>query len=668
MEADFGGYVTRSGIKCTDGLIIAPNAFEHQDGMKVPLVWQHNHTEPSNILGYTILKNRPDGVYGESFFNDTEYGKMAKRFVQHGDVEALSIYASGLTKNKDRQVVLHGNIKEVSLVIAGANPGAFIDVINLAHSDGDIDDMEMDVLIYTGYALDVPEDSLIQHADKEEVIESVQELDKVEAADLIEHKDQEITITQGETMVPATDTRTVQDVFDTLSEEQKNVVYFMIGEALSQDQTAKHSNDSEDNLQHDQGETYMSRNVFEQNGAAVDTRHTLSHSQVKDIVNDAVRLGSLKESFLAHAQDYGIENIDFLFPDARTLSNSPEILSRRTEWVSTILIETKHSPFSRIKGIVADLTADEARAKGYVKGAMKKDEIIKLLKRVTTPTTVYKKQKLDRDDVVDITDLDVIAWLKAEMRLGLDEEIARAILIGDGREPDDADKIDEDHLRPIAFDDSMYTHSVTIPSNVAGQEIVEAVLRARTYYKGSGNPVMFTTDAILTDLMLIKDKVDRRLYETEAALTAALRVSKIVTVDVMDSVPDVLAIIVNLADYTIGADHGGAVSMFDDFDLDYNQLKYLIESRISGALTKPKSAVVIKRDAGTLVTPTSPSFAGETNTITIPTVTGVVYKIDDVTKTGTVVITETTEVEAFPATGYAFPHNTNTDWTYIYTA
>jgi hypothetical protein len=412
----------------------------------------------------------------------------------------------------------------------------------------------------------------------------------------------------------------------------------------------------------------QSRNVFEQAGSAAQEMPTLSHDQLKAIVNDAHKSGSFKESFLAHATEYGIENIDFLFPDAKSISSAPDIIGRRQEWVADVISSTKHSPFSRIKSTAVDLTADEARAKGFVKGNLKKDEIIKLLKRVTTPTTIYKKQKLDRDDIVDITDLDVVAWLKAEMRLMLDEELARGVLVGDGREPDDEDKIDEDKLRPIAYDSDMYAHSVTVASELDASSIVESVLRARTYYKGTGTPAFYTTDAILTDLILLKDKVGRRLYETEASLAAALRVSKIVVVEVMESHADLLGIVVNLADYTLGADRGGAIGMFDDFDIDYNQYKYLIETRVSGALTKPKSAVVIKRVVGTSVTPISPSFNGATNTITMPNTVGVDYQINGVNKTGDVVITETTEVEARPQAGYSFPHNTDTDWTYVYTA
>ena len=410
----------------------------------------------------------------------------------------------------------------------------------------------------------------------------------------------------------------------------------------------------------------MTRNVFEQTETS-NPRATLTHDQLSTIIKDGDRLGSLKESFLAHAQEYGIENIDFLFPDAKAISSTPEFLSRRMEWVAEVLNGTRHSPFSRIKSIVADITADEARAKGFVKGNLKKEEIIKLLKRVTTPATVYKKQKLDRDDVVDITDLDVVAWIKAEMRVMLDEEIARAILVGDGREADDPDKFNEENLRPIANDADMYSHKVTIASNASPNDVIEAVLRAHVYYRGSGRPTLFTTDEFLTDMMLQKDKIGRRLYNTEQELAAALRVTKIVPVEPMSDYNEIVAVMVNLADYTIGADKGGQISMFDDFDIDYNQLKYLLESRISGALTKPKSAVVIKRQVGTLVVPEDPTYDSATHTITIPNKAGVVYQVEGVTTAaGPVVITETSEVEASPATGYTFPANTDTSWTFVY--
>lgn len=656
MEPDFSGWATKNDLKCSDGRTIKAGAFAHMDKRKVPLVWQHQHNGPENVLGHALLEDRAFGVYTFGFFNDTPQGKHAKTLVKHKDINSLSIYANNLTEQNKN--VLHGDIKEVSLVLAGANPGAIIDNINLVHGDV-FETLDEEAIIHTGLTL--------EHFD----LPGENDMGKDQQEVVVEHADGE---------------KTIKDVYDSLTDEQKDVVHYLVGEALEQAQA-----DSDDDVKHDDvqytdeidGEQIlahidnqikegfdhiMNYNIFEQNGnVQAKDKPTLSHSQLQTIVSDAQRLGSLKESFLAHAEEYGIEDIDFLFPDARTLSNSPDLIKRRTEWVADVLGNTKHSPFSRIKSLAADLTADEARAKGYVKGNLKKDEIIRLLKRVTTPVTIYKKQKLDRDDIVDITDLDVVAWLKAEMRLMLDEELARAVLIGDGRESDDEDKIDEDHIRPIANDVDMYAHQVTVQSNISGEAIIEAVLRARTFYKGTGTPTLYTTDSLLTDLILLKDKVGRRLYDTEESLAAALRVNKIVTVEVMEDEPELLAIVTNLADYTLGADKGGEVNMFDDFDIDYNQQKYLIESRVSGALTKPKSAIVIKRSPGTLVTPVSPSFNGETNTITFPGTAGVVYKVDGVIKTGTLVIDETTEVEAFPATGYYFPNNTTTNWTFVYT-
>lgn len=665
MVADFSGYATKNDLKCSDGRTIRAGAFKHADKQRVPLVWQHMHNSPDNILGHAILEHRPDGVYAYGYFNDSPAGQNARTLVKHGDVEALSIYANNLSQRGSD--VLHGDIKEVSLVLSGANPGALIDNVNIRHGDT-VEQLDGEVVIYTGLSL--------EHAD-----ENTGEKNMADAT--------------------AQDEKTVKEVFDSMTEEQKTVVYYMIGEALESDDTddtddsdeddasdsAQHSelnvdeltsNIAQDIIKHMQEDPNMARNLFETaqaetTGAGASRRATLSHSQIETIVNDAQKMGSFRESLLAHADEYGITNIDYLFPDAKTVTSQPELIARRTEWVKGVVDGAKHSPFARIKSLAADLTAEEARAKGYVKGNLKKDEVIKLLKRVTTPTTVYKKQKLDRDDIVDITDFDVVAWLKWEMRFMLEEELARAILIGDGREPDDDDKIDEEKLRPIAWDHEMYAHPVTLPTETTPAGLIESVLRARKHYKGTGTPTFYTTDDVLTDMLLVKDKIQNRIYKTEAELAAALRVKEIVVVEVMEDVPDVLGIIVNIADYTIGADRGGALSMFDDFDIDYNQQKYLIETRISGALTKPKSAVVIKRSSGTTVTPTTPAFDPETNTITVPSVTGVEYwdvtSIDNEVKltAGDKVITKTTDVEARPVTGYNFPHNTDTDWTFAYT-
>ena len=670
-KPDFSGYATKNDLKCSDGRTIKSGAFKHQHKVKVPLVWQHQSNDHQNILGHAILEDRTDGVYAYGFFNKTATGKNAKALVQHGDISALSIWANKLKQKAGD--VLHGAIREVSLVLTGANPGAFIDYVNLAHSDGEDDE----AIIYTGLPhehSDLP-DSLEDEEDPDEdELEDVEEnldeeLDDIEPSEpVVQHKDQGDKNMATDTK--ETDDKTVKDVFETLNEEQKNVVYFMIGEAL-EEAGAKHSDEDEDDddnsLAHASYEEgfNMARNVFEQNGVAPEGQ-TLSHAQMEDIVKDAQKVGSFKDAFLAHADEYGIEDIDFLFPDAKNINNTPQFISRRMEWVSDVMTGTKHSPFSRVKSIVADITADEARAKGYVKGTMKKDEVIKLLRRITNPTTIYKKQKLDRDDMLDITDLDVVAFLKAEMRLMLEEEIARAILLGDGREYGDEDKIDEEAIRPIAKDHTMYSHSVTLTSNADTKDQIEALIRARANYRGTGAPVFFTTQPFLVDMLLDKDKMGRRLYESQAALASALMVSKIVTVEAMEQEADIVGIMVNLADYTIGADKGGELGMFDDFDIDFNQHKYLIETRISGALTKPKSAVIIKRAEGTLVTPVSPSFDGDTNTITFPATAGVIYQIEGIPFEGTEVITETTDVTAVADTGYSFPHGSITNWTFSF--
>ena len=698
MEPDFSGYATKNGLKCSDGRTILAGAFKHQDGVKVPLVWQHRHDSPDNILGHVLLTNKEDGVWADAFFNSTSKAEDAKIAVMHGDLTSLSIFANQLVE-KSKQV-LHGMIREVSLVLAGANPEAQIINVNLAHGD-DFEPLLDEALIFTGLEIihsDIDEDESEESTAAEEDSDDDSDEEVVEE-ESVEHADVK--------------DKTMEQIYADMTDEQKGVVEYIVGKIIegndteddstddsdteddstddsdtdnkdnkdnksnvkhddttesesSIEQSVSETDDGSDSLQHNQEGGPMTRNVFEQTETST-PRATLSHSQLAAIVDDIPRLGSLKESFLAHAQEYGIEDIDVLFPDAKALSGSPEFLSRRMEWVKAVIDGTRHSPFSKIKSVVADITADEARAKGYVKASLKKDEVIKLLKRVTTPTTVYKKQKLDRDDVTDITDIDVIAWLKAEMRVMLDEELARAVLLGDGREADDPDKIDEDHLRPIAKDVDMYAHKVTVASNATPDNVIEAILRAHVYYRGSGRPTFYTTGEFLTDLMLSKDSIGRRLYNTEAELAAALRVAAIVEVEPMIDYPDIVGIMVNLADYTIGADKGGQVSMFDDFDLDYNQLKYLLETRASGALTKPKAAVVIKRQIGTQVTPMAPTYNYETHVVTIPSITGVTYKIDDDTVTGNVTLEETTEVEAFANNGYTFPSNTTTSWTFVYT-
>lgn len=572
---DFSGWVTRNDIRCSDGRTIRHNAFIGNDGQTVPLVWQHQHNDPMNVLGHVLLKNRDEGVYGYGKFNGTDVGNHAKSLVEHGDVVSLSIYANQL-KQKGGDVI-HGNIREVSLVLAGANPGAFIDSPILEHGEESTEE---------GVIYNDSEEIYLAHSDEEET-----EDEELSHADENKMEEKE---------------RTVKDVFDEMTDEQKNVVYFMIGKALEDagvdTEGADEEDEDEEDVKHGYYEgDYMKHNVFD---SETDTSNTLSHSEMETIIKDAKREGSLKESVLAHAEDYGIDGIEWLFPEDHDLNNTPEFIKRDTGWVSVVMNGVSHTPFSRVRSRFANITEDEARAKGYIKAHQKKNEVFTLLKRSTAPQTIYKHQKLDRDDVIDITDFDVVAWIKAEMRMMLDEEIARAILIGDGRDTADEDKISEDHIRPIANDADLFTIKVPVvtaanaDAAVKAKAFIRAAIKARKDYKGSGNPTLFTTEDMLTEMLLLEDNMGRPLYESETQLSTKLRVSKIVTVEVMEGykvqdTDSLMGIIVNLKDYTVGADKGGAINMFDDFDIDYNQQKYLIETRCSGALTVPYSAIIL---------------------------------------------------------------------------
>ena len=562
---DFSGWVTKNNLKCSDGRTIMKDAFKHNDGQKVPLVWNHQHNDPNEVLGYVLLHNQDEGVYGYGTFNDTESGQTAKLLVQHGDVNALSIYANQLKQSMSN--VTHGNIREVSLVLAGANPGAYIDSI-IMHGE----ESEDEAIIYSG------EDIEIYHADGDDKSGENKE--------------------EKEPMSEKNDDKTIGDVFDTFTDEQKTAVYAIIAQIMGDSKTEKDEG----------GNKEMKHNVFDNEND--NQENTLTHDAMNTIIADGKRYGSLKESFLAHAQEYGIQNIDWLFPEPKTLNNPPEFIKRDTGWVSSVMSAVSHTPFSRIKSAFADITEDEARAKGYMKGKLKKEEVFSLLKRTTTPTTIYKKQKLDRDDVIDITDFDVVSWLKAEMRMMLDEEIARAILVGDGRLSSSDDKINESNIRPIWKDEELYTIHSYVTKGATNDETIKAFIRsaikARKDYKGSGNPVLYTTEDVLTDCLLLEDSMGRPLYESEEKLRTTLRVSKIVTVPVMENLKrtdttngevELMGIIVNLKDYNIGADKGGAINMFDDFDIDYNQQKYLIETRCSGALIRPYSAIAIEAKA-----------------------------------------------------------------------
>ena len=567
VKYDFHGWATRNDLKCSDGRVIRRDAFKDCDGKIVPLVWNHRYDDPSNVLGHALLKNQEDGVYAYCTFNESEAGKAAKLLVEHGDISALSIFANQLKQEGSN--VLHGDIKEVSLVLAGANPGAFISNV-MRH--GEMVEDEAD--IYTG------EDFILEH-------NSTKEEDKM-----------------------ASNEETVRDVFETLNEKQKTVVYALIGQALE---------DEKDNDKEEDGGENMKHNVFDN----VDPETTLIHADdMQAILADARRTGSMREAVENFAQDrgcdsnslfhadYGIENVGYLFPDDRSVTNEPIFVSRNMDWVSKLMNNIRHTPFSRIKSLFANITEDDARAKGYIKGNLKKEEVFTLLKRSTSPTTVYKKQKMDRDDVVDIVDLDVVAWIKKEMRIMLDEEIARAVLVGDGRVSSSDDKIDPIHIRPIWTDDDFYTIKQTVSvassdsDSAIAKNFIKQCIKARKNYKGSGNPTLYTTEDMLTDMLLIEDTTGRVIYESAAKLATTLRVKEIVTVPVMENltrtddtskVHTLLGIIVNPNDYTIGADKGGAVNMFDDFDIDYNKQKYLIETRCSGALTLPYSAIAVEK-------------------------------------------------------------------------
>jgi len=574
MKFDFSGYATKNDLQCSDGRIIRKDAFKHNDGATVPLVWQHSHDDPTNVLGHAVLENRADGVYAYCKVNKSQAGSHARELVQHGDISALSIYANNLKQNGGD--VLHGAIREVSLVLTGANPGALIDNVSFQHSDGSFDEIPEEAIIYTGEEITMFKETEVVHAAAPAAVKAA-----------------------PPAAPAANEDPTVQEVFDSLSEEQKNVVYYMIGAALDEATT---NNDAALQQAYTDGGEEMKHNIFESKDD-IGGGEALSHDAVKSIFSDAQKRGSLKDAVLAHAVTYGIEHIDYLFPDAQSVVNSPDFLKRDMAWVTSVMDGTKHTPFSRIKSIYADISLEDARAKGYVKGNVKKEEFFALAKRTTYPTTIYKKQKLDRDDMLDITDLDVVAWLKAEMRMMLDEELARAVLVGDGRDIASLDKIDEQCIRPIYTDNDLYAHHVKVTAVSDTQDLIDEIIKSRENYKGSGIPAYYTTTGLLTDMLLLKDSLGRRIHNTVADLEATLRVSRIVEVPAMAGLERVVGaetlalkgIMVSLGDYAMGADKGGQIGMFDDFDIDYNQYKYLIETRCSGALIHPKSALVIEQ-------------------------------------------------------------------------
>ena len=606
---DFAGWVTRNDVKCSDGRIIRHNAFKDQDGTKVPLVWMHQHGGIENVLGNVLLQNRPEGVYGYGSLNDSEAADMARIVLKHDDVTAMSIFANNLTRQGNN--VIHGTIREVSLVLAGANPGATIDEV-VIHEDG----YDNDELIFFN-----AEDNTLRHSDDgsiefEPLEDSIVHADDSKKEDDMADEKKSSTDTKDtKSEDSSSDDKTLEDIFNGMTEEQKTVVYALVGQALEQGGGSDNDDsDEEDNVKH---------NVFDNEYDADTQNDVLVHDAMNEIIAEAKNGYSMKKIFndyvadhtddgagdaIAHAATYGVDPVDYLFPDAKTITPTPEFIKRDTGWVSQLMNRVHHTPFSRVKSVFADITADEARARGYMKDELKKEEVFTLLKRSTSATTIYKKQKMDRDDVIDITDFDVIAWLKGEMRGMLDEEIARAILVGDGRMTDDDDHISEEHIRPIWKDAELYTIQAPIqlegtetPDDIA-KTFIRTAIKARKDYKGSGNPILFTTEDFLTDMLLLEDKIGHPLYDSVEKLATKLRVSQIVTVEVMEGLTreidtktrTLMGIIVNPVDYNVGADKGGAINMFDDFDIDYNQQKYLIETRCSGALIKPYSAIVIE--------------------------------------------------------------------------
>lgn len=572
VKPDFSGYATRNDLTCSDGRTIRRDAFKDNDGQRVPLVWQHMHDSADNVLGHADLENREDGVYAYCFLNETPAGQNAKELVAHGDINAMSIYANKLIqKGSD---VLHGAIREVSLVLSGANPGAMIDTIAIQHSDGFVEEQEDEAIITTGMT--------IEHGDE------------VSTDDSGNSDDDE-------------DNRTIGDIIETMNDEQKDVLTYLVDQAIGEKQDDENPKPA-DNVAHSATkEANVKHNVFD--STAVDRGPKLEHAQIKAIFDDAASYGTLSESVMAHAQNYGISNIELLFPEAKEINNPPEFVQKEKPWVQAIVGATKHTPFAKVRTTFADISGDDARARGYQKGKLKKEEVFKLLRRETTPQTIYKKQKLDRDDIIDITDFDVVSWIKAEMQVKLKEELARAILFGDGRSVTSDDKIQEDHIRPILSDNAFYSvkHTISKDTSLADGALIDIVAEAMLDYEGSGSPTFFAHKKVIFDMLHQRDKMGRRLYNTREELANALEVGGIVDVDPMKGLTrtlaasegggtaNVLGIVVNMTDYNIGTNKGGEVNFFDDFDIDYNQMKYLYETRLSGALVEPYSAVVIEQ-------------------------------------------------------------------------
>jgi hypothetical protein len=693
MVPDFTGYVTKNGIKCSDGRVIMAHAFKGNDGQQVPLVWQHQHDDPNNVLGHVILHNRNDGVWGEGFFNTTEPGKQAKALVHAKDVNALSIYANKLVQQAMN--VVHGVICEVSLVLSGANPGAFIENVNIAHGDG-VRVLEDEAVIYSGEEL--------QHAGSTTVSPPKQvgtpkgDMPKPTASNPDPDNDGDNDLFDPADGGLGPDA-SVQDVLNTLTPEQKKVVYALVGHAAQNGSTSggsssggSSSGDNNTTSHSQKGDVNVTRNVFDQSDDDKNKKvpgATLSHSDIQEIFDSARKGGSLRDAVEGYALSHGIDDISTLFPYDQAVTTTPEWISRRMEWVAGVLSGTRKTPFSRIRSWTADITQEEARAKGYIKAGLKREEFFGVARRITTPQTIYKKQKLDRDDILDITDFDVVTWLQTEMRVMLDEELARAVLVGDGRDIADIDKINPANVRPIYGDAEMYVTNLEVDLRVAGEEnegesnadnIVDAVVMGMRHYRGSGNPVMYTTLPYLSRMLLAKDTLGRRLYPTKVELAAAMGVSDIFPCEALEATTGLIGIIVNLTDYTVGADKGGAVSMFDFFDIDYNQFKYLMETRVSGAMTKYKGAITVTEftGAGTLLDdPTAPTFDAVSGVVTIPTTTHVSYV--DVADDGTegsaltagaqtaISVGDSVHVRAKAASTYAFSDGADDDWIFTRT-
>ena len=583
VKCDFSGYATKNDVRCSDNKVIRHGAFAAYDGKSVPLVWQHQHKDVTNVLGHADLEVREDGVYAYAHLNHSDAGRTAREMVRNGDIKAMSIYATHV-KARGNDVV-HGELVEVSLVLRGANPGAYIDQVSIQHGDnGD----EIEAVMYTDAQID-----FVSHSDEED------EDFEAEETDDVEHEEEP----EADEAESDEDDPTLGEIFEGMTDQQKTAVYAIVGQIIDADDeeaeepvedTAHSDTTTEDTMAH--------QNVFE--GSKTEELPVLTHADVEQIFADAKSCGSLKEAVLSHADNYGIKQIDTLFPDAKNLWTTPEFIKRKTDWVSSVVGAAKHSPFSRIKTQFADITADEARAKGYIKGNKKKDEVFSLLKRTTSPTTIYKKQRLDRDDILDITDFDVVTWIRGEMRIMIEEELGRAVLLGDGREASSDDKIKEDCIRPVYKEDTLYAPRVILAKETTTEDMLDSIVRAMDDYEGSGNPTWFAAPQVITEILLLKDKMGHRLFSSLSDLADYVGVSKIVKVPLMKNLVrtsnkngkvDALGIIVNMSDYTIGADKGGQLFAAEDFDISFNQYHYLLETRLSGALTKVKSAIILER-------------------------------------------------------------------------